>query len=430
MSSSIVTRVRWAWRSLVIRSGIPAARDRAAFARAFPGAAAADTHVLLVAPGAGNVGDQALFESFVEGTTGHISVVARRIDDVAIPPAHADRITVITMPELVYGMGGAHRREVAELARLLARAFDFSIVGADIMDGRYVLRASVNRSVVAGAAAEAGIPTRILGFSWNGSARPPARRALVAASRSGAVPLLRDPVSLRRAENDGVTGAVLVADIVFTAASVDPTWAEEYATSAPLAIVNVSGLISDGVDQTAEYAEIIDQLRDGGYEVLLLPHVSRSSADDVVACQAVRERVGPERVRMASTLPTPAQVRGLTAIADVVVTGRMHLAIMSLWNGTPAITLATQGKVEGLMELMSAPELCVAPEPGFGAVVVSALRAILPAGSPTRAAIGAALPRVIELAQGNLNGLARPEEGLSGPLPASAGAAARGLPLL
>jgi colanic acid/amylovoran biosynthesis protein len=404
---TLVKRVKWTWRSLLIRSGLPAALDRRAFRKAFsPKTTDAAAHVLLVAPGAGNVGDQAMFEAFLERTTDDVRVVVRRDGDVTVPAEHSERVTVVRLPDLIYGSGKRHRADVATLADELGSAASFSIVGADIMDGRYVMRASVNRSVMARAAATAGVPTRILGFSWNGNARPAARRQLVAASRAGAVPMLRDPLSLRRAERDGITRIVPVADIVFSATSIDRSWGERYSRAdKPLAIVNVSGLISRDVDQSVEYVEVIEALLAGGHQVLLLPHVSRPDADDAVACAAIQQKVGVDRVLLAPELPTPAQVRGLTEVADVVITGRMHLAIMSLWNSTPAITLATQGKVEGLMELIGAPELCVEPKPGFGRQVVGALDAILPQGSATRVAIQAARPRLEELALANTQGL-------------------------
>ena len=90
MSSSLKTRAEWAWRSHLVRSGIPQARDRAAFRRGFRKAGAAPAgHVVLVAPGAGNVGDQALFEAFLEGAAGRVTVVTRRPADVVVPAAHA-----------------------------------------------------------------------------------------------------------------------------------------------------------------------------------------------------------------------------------------------------------------------------------------------------------------------------------------------------
>ena len=82
-------------------------------------------------------------------------------------------------------MGDAHAADLRAYAALIRRARSVSVVGADMMDGKYSLRGSVRRSLLAQAAAEAGVPTRILGFSWNAAARLAARRSLIAASRAG-----------------------------------------------------------------------------------------------------------------------------------------------------------------------------------------------------------------------------------------------------
>ena len=55
----------------------------------------------------------------------------------------------------------------------------------------------------------------------------------------------------------------------------------------------------------------------------------------------------------------------------------MHLAIMSLSQGTPAITLATQGKVEGLVRLFDWPQLCIAPKAGMAEDIVEVAGAAL-----------------------------------------------------
>ncbi len=47
--------------------------------------------------------------------------------------------------------------------------------------------------------------------------------------------------------------------------------------------------------------------------------------------------------------------------ARLVVTGRMHLAVLALSGRIPAACLASQGKVEGLMALVGTPELVVDP---------------------------------------------------------------------
>ncbi|GAA1838329.1 polysaccharide pyruvyl transferase family protein [Agromyces salentinus] len=412
MIDRTIRRLRRVLREAYLTSGVPSRIDHARIVRTARAGRRADApadgeHVLLAAPGGGNIGDQAMFEAFLEGTGGPVAVIVRSASEVAVPDAHAGRVRVLELPDLVYGARGAHAADVARFGELLRTAASLSVVGADIMDGRYVLRPSVRRSALAGAAAAAGVDSRILGFSWNGQARVAARRALVKASRHGAVPMLRDPISAERAARDGVVGISEVADIVFSATTSDRSLLDGLGElGRPFAIVNVSGLIGGQVDQGAEYVRIIRHLVDRGLEVVVLPHVSRPDADDLAACEAVVARLDGTPVRFIRTLGTPASIRGLADGASVVVTGRMHLAIMSIWSGKPAITLATQGKVEGLMRLLGTPALCVEPKAGFGEEVVRVIDEVLPDDSPVRSAIAAALPHVKDLARLNLAGLA------------------------
>lgn len=407
----LVRALRRTARDVLLTSQLPPLLDRTRVVRRLARSPRTPrAHVLLAAPGGGNIGDQALAEAFLESTTGPVVVVTRGPGDVEVPAWAADRVEVVPLPALVYGTGKKHRDALDRFADLLAEASDVSVVGADVMDGRYSLRASVNRASVAHAAAAAGVPARILGFSWNASPRAAARIAVTRASRAGVLTLLRDPASARRASADGVPEVRETADIVFAARTVAEPPADALAgVNAPFALVNVSGLIGKGVDQAEEYVRVVGHLRATGHHVVLLPHVSRPGADDMTACTAILERfAGDDGVTLVRRLLAPAEIRGLTARAALTVTGRMHLAIMSLWNGTPAVTLATQGKVEGLMEMLGTPELCVEPRPGFGAAVVEVVDAVRPEGSRVRAAIAAALPAVLERAARNTEGLAAP----------------------
>ncbi|TFV96971.1 polysaccharide pyruvyl transferase family protein [Leifsonia flava] len=408
MRRRIQSRLLRTWRDLRYSSGLPPRQDRATARRAsaaLPASAARNVHLLIAAPGRGNIGDQALFEAFLENAPGPIIAIVRETDDFVVPDAVSSKVEVFPLPSLVYGEGPAHEQAIRTFVELLRRARSLSIIGADIMDGRYSLRGSVRRAMLAEIGAIEGVPTRIVGFSWNGSPSFGARRALVRASRAGVVPLLRDPRSAERAIEHGISSVELVADIVFAATTTDASVATP---AVPFAIVNVSGLIARTTDQTAQYRRIIDHLRSAGLHVVILPHVIKDLSDDLVACRAVAEVVAGPDVTFVEELLPPAQIRALAAQATVTVTGRMHLSIMSLMGGTPAVTMATQGKVEGLMELIGAPELCVSPAGDFAGPVIASLAHVMPPSSATRAAITAGLPRVIELARANTAGLDEP----------------------
>ena len=395
------------WSLLVYTLGLPAAADRRVARRvlrspAVGRVAGRPAHLLIAPPGDGNIGDQALVEAFVESTTGPVVVVVRSTENFRLPTGDSDRVTVLAMPDLVYGSGSAHAAAITTLTRLVAGSRSLSVIGADIMDGRYSPRGSVRRATIAEIGALAGVDSRIIGFSWNSRPRVCARRALVRASRAGAVALLRDPLSAQRAAGDGVVGVTPTADLVFLAETVAPA---PIALPTPYAIVNVSGLIARTADHTGEYLRIVDHFRSVGIHVVLLPHVIKAMTDDLTACRKVAQLVGDQGVTLISTVLTPAQVRGLAAGAELTVTGRMHLAVMSLLGGTPAIALATQGKVEGLMELFGAAEFCVPPVAGFADTVIDLARSIADGASPVRGAIDRALPEVIALAGRNTAGL-------------------------
>ena len=177
-------------------------------------------HLLIAPPGGGNIGDQALVEAFVEATAGPVVVVVRHIGDIDIPTRLSARMRLVPLPALVYGSAIGHWRDAAKLDRELRAAASVSVVGADIMDGAYVLRASVNRAGLAERLARLGWEPRILGFSWNDTPNPAAKTAIRRASGAGVRMLLRDPLSAERARRDGIS-VTDTADLVFLATSRD-----------------------------------------------------------------------------------------------------------------------------------------------------------------------------------------------------------------
>lgn len=391
------------WMRARLKSGRAIGLVDRVLVRAKP-APAAGEHLLLAPPGRGNIGDQALVEAFVEGAAGRVTVLVRDTADFTVPPHLADRMTLLPLPALVYGTVFGHARDVRALARAAATASTFSVLGADIMDGAYVPHASVNRAQLATRFAELGWPTRIVGFSWNAAPHADALRAVRRAGEAGVQLLLRDPLSAERARADGLR-VIDTADIVFTAQTRDDGVALRLVPDlgdAPLALVNASGLVGD---RMAAYQDAIATLRRAGYRVLVVPHVSRPGADDLPLCQALVEQAQDEGVTLVSGLLSPGEIRGLAARAALVVTGRMHLAVMSLMAHTPAITVATQGKVEGLMAMFETPILCVAPDAAFADSLAAALGTVIADRDEISARIAAALPQVTARAEANLVGL-------------------------
>jgi polysaccharide pyruvyl transferase WcaK-like protein len=396
--------------TLVAASGLPSVVDRTRFLRtrtAPEGPDATRWHVLVAPPGGGNIGDQAMVEAFLENTTGGIRIVVRTGADITVPAEHAGRVELHPLSSLIHGGGHEHRAAIEGYRRLLSSARSVTVVGADAMDGAYDVRASVRRADVATLARRLGLDARILGFSWNGKAHPGARRALVRAGRAGVLLLVRDPVSAERARADGLPRVTEVADAVFSARTVSSRPVTEYlgAAPGPYVVVNASGLVARSVDQVTEYAGIVRSCLDAGLAVVLLPHVLRSSSSDLTACRALLERVDDPRVILIERQLAPAEVRGLCAGARFVLAGRMHLAIQALWSAVPAITISTQGKVEGLMRLLGTETLCVDPAHGLADRVHPLISDVLARRDWYRTQIAGRLPDVRALADLNFQAL-------------------------
>lgn len=369
------------------------------------------TTIVISPPAAGNIGDQALIESVLHNTAGDIHLIVRKAGDVRLDhlPQTGRVITEVVLPNLLYGLGPARRKDAQRLTELAREASSLLVIGADIMDGRYCARASIARARTAALAAELGVPAAVLGFSWSKNPKLRARRALTKANRSGVLLYGRDPASLRRLEQDGLT-PVAAADVVFTMAAADVEAAQRLlgelgvSASDEYVLVNASGLVGSSPAQTAAYVDVVRAILDKGIVPVLVPHVARGSADDQDALDQLVDALDTPVPRIRS-LQLPDVIRGLCSRATAVVTGRMHLGVMALRMGTPAVIVSTQGKVEGLLEMFDVPECCVDPGPGLSALP-AATAAVIDNRDTYVSKIEQQLPAVIELAERNFEAVA------------------------
>lgn len=136
-----------------------------------------------------------------------------------------------------------------------------------------------------------------------------------------------------------------------------------------LALVNISALVGARENLDDDHRTVVNDLRDAGYQVLVVPHVIREKNDDLAASDRVLSGKQFDDVLRLRQLLAPRQIAQLAARADLVFTGRMHLAVLALGQGVPAIVMSTQGKVAGLLELFSIAQHSIEPRPGFASLV-------------------------------------------------------------
>src|SRR5690606_26545186 len=84
--------------------------------------------------------------------------------------------------------------------------------------------------------------------------------------------------------------------------------------------------------------------------VLLVPHDVRTERSDRVIAAEIAAGVGVDLAPHihAFHAETPGQLKALLAGVDLIVTGRMHAAIIALGAHTPALSFAYANKFEGL----------------------------------------------------------------------------------
>ncbi len=323
--------------------------------------------ILIPAPGGGNIGDQAMLESFLKNVDGPKLIIQTNANPIDIPVKYAAGVQIVEMPGLIYGHLIKFVKDFVKLKKLMSSTKSLYVIGADIMDGGYNKNASALRSYIAYFFAKNDIPARIFGFSWNAHPHPLALSAIKKAASQGVLLCARDPISFKRLENAGVGNIKQVADMVFANQSTQSEGIKDvldFCQGKKVALVNASGLIAKDLDQINEYSRITDKLIKNGYSVVFLPHVIRAGANDLPVCQALASRYSS--AFLVDRLLQPDQVKRIAQEASLVVTGRMHLSIMSLNQLVPSIVLSTQGKVDGLMQFFELKELSVEPVVGFG----------------------------------------------------------------
>lgn len=406
MKEKLKDLVRAIWRSTAYRS-VLFALDRLAYVSA-KRAKSEQPYTLLLAPPTGeNIGDQAMFDSAIHNTRGNVVAVTMSTTYRMPTGDDAARTRVIVLPGHIHRPPLIRFSVVRRFAGLVKGAQALIAPGADTVDGGHTHGSLARLSLLRLGALE-GIPTILQGFSWKADAPKTVRKAVADLARRGVQVSPRDPVSNRRLQKSGVTPTTQVADLAFCYPKRDDLPAdlarhvEQFAgDDRPVVLLNTSGLINRRHDLMADYGAVVKSLHERGARIIYTPHVDRSWDDDFAMARKVYAAFGEEGDYVIDQLLSPAQVRNLATYANLVVTGRMHLAILSLSQTTPVICLATHGKVEGLFEFFDLPDLVVEPRPGCGEQLVSRVSYALDHADDIRAQLKSRLPSVIDFSRDN-----------------------------
>jgi polysaccharide pyruvyl transferase WcaK-like protein/glycosyltransferase involved in cell wall biosynthesis len=380
--------------------------------------------LVLVPADYGSLGDEAMVRGLL--AYARESIPDWQIDLLSIYggepwPRIAGVRDVLTACPGSYPLSGWRDRLLAIAARYGA----FAALGADVLDGHYSVDESRERLTIARIVAEAGLPTRILGFSINERPADAVLTDLRALSERASL-CVRDPVSVRRLAARGIGNLTGVADLAFLMppAESSPSTREveswigaQRASGRRIMIVSLSRLAlveakgAGAATTLAEFADsIVTLMSTRRTSVLVMPHDLRAGPagldhDVAIAMRLVdlvKARAGDDHC--ASFVPTTApDAKRIAGMADLVVTGRMHLAIAALGMTTPVVGIGYQSKFEGLMAHFGRDGAVVDARRLEGMGLRDVCGEALARAPATRAAVAARLPQVMALARANFD---------------------------
>lgn len=309
----------------------------------------------------GSMGDMAMLSGLMQSL--HAQNPSSSFTIVGARNHHVDVPGIGAVPVVAAWVGRTGSNMFDQLIRQHHAMF---VMGADILDGKYGA-ALVQRIVTyCNHSVHLGIPTATLGFSFNSTPRRPAVHALSRLHPKVTVNV-RDQASLGRFTQMTGTPATLCADVAFLmpAASESEPEAEAW-----IAAMRTAGRSPVGVNLNAHalapalaqvgadalLTRLAMQLRLAGdanqLAFMLIPHDLKPQAGDIAMLQGVEKLLrenGFPHVRY-SPIPQPDKIKRVVGKLDLVITGRMHLAIGSLGSGTPVLSITYQDKFEGLYQ--------------------------------------------------------------------------------
>lgn len=311
-----------------------------------------DKKVVLIAADvpATNLGDQAL-------TLGAISYLYKHHSKVSLYYASNEYVPVGLLEEFA----GLECREEFTLAFTTPYAFTDRLkllwslrdveavfaIGADVYDGSYNPREIIVKLDVLNLIANTGASTRIVSASFSEEIDSDVSGRL--AKHKAHVGLCaRDDFSLARVREHH-DGAVLTADAAFMMQPASRFLGNELDSSTQpiIGLCIKAGDLKATEDSRQAIRNTIARIQQMGIRLVALPH----HPNDVLAMKSLIDDFNGENwINPEPTLLDAPTIKYLAKHCELVITGRMHVAIAALGTGTPAVCFHYGGKFEGLMK--------------------------------------------------------------------------------
>lgn len=274
----------------------------------------------------------------------------------------------IDMAEYFYG--GVRRKLPGYVLGLGAYSHVF-MVGADVIDGAYAPGSVIRRLGILAEHARQRRGARVLGSSLNETPDADCIAALAALPASVGV-LARDKISYGRLTSHLTRPIGLVADLAFL---LEPRPQSQEAQDTlqwirgrrqdgdRVVALNINALVeAQAPGFAAAHRTLVFELMKRNVSFVLVPHDTRGERSDAELSAEATAGFSTQRVRQLDPRE-PGMIKACLMAADLIVTSRMHVAILGMGGGTPALSFGYQGKFEGLYDLLDLPrdELLLAP---------------------------------------------------------------------
>lgn len=267
-------------------------------------------------------------------------------------------------------------REWNTFLAFLSKYDSLYINGADVLDGKYSEKDSLDRLSYASLASNMGLNVVITGFSFN---KNPSTGIVnfIKGMPKDIMFCCRDIYSHSRFLELTGRKAEQVADLAF---ALKPDHESHYVTLVKHWIAskkqegrllialapNVLFKMEQSGQDAVRYANIMFKLHDTHQcSFLLIPHDYRNRPSDLDCIREVYKFCGKLDVLLVDKICSAQELKAIASSLDCAITGRMHFAIACLSSGVPVCGISYQDKFDGIFKMVN-QEDCLVESSSFG----------------------------------------------------------------
>ena len=315
-----------------------------------------------VLEGEGNLGSRALVETVISNLPSNTIFVASENKPILQLSNPGNEPLII--PHLYPNFRPTHFKALSKLASKIQSASHTFVIGADNMDGAYSNSLSALLWNVAIASTSNRISASILGFSWNKKPTDFANKRLIRAAKKGVILNVRDIYSFQRAkELCSADNIRQTSDIVFSLGNQNIeskiTSSKKAANKQVLFVGNPGFTLADD-DFSPNILRNIFEAIGRDLKIIFVPSVIRPGQNDLIQQSRIFEAFHSDfEIELLRDIPSTRQYIDLASESLLVVTFRMHPAILSLMAEVPVVMFDYQDKMRGLAADFGLLSLCV-----------------------------------------------------------------------